>query len=113
MAIKNNITEYESMKDATAAIQKLANTAQRSFTPATRPAGTPHPDEPAKPQQRVFVIEYCYSDYEKLIDKVPSARHTVVLSGDATLGMIGAVEDCLINQDCNILSSRPEMRDAP
>jgi len=112
MAIKNNITEYESMKDATAAIQKLANTAQRSFTPATRPAGTPHPDEPVKAKQRVWVIEYCHSGYEKLIDKVPSAMQTVVLSGDATIGMIGAVEDCLDEQNNTVLKSYPEIRNA-
>ena len=62
-----------------------------------------------QPGQRVWQIEFCYPEYEKFIDKVPSARQTLTLSGDATLGMIGAMEDAMEKQKFIILSSQPKM----
>lgn len=88
-------------QDDSDAVDKLAN----------RVEGLAHFSTPEKPKERIWVIDYCHGEYQHIIDKVPSAKQTVVLSGDATIGMIGAIEDTIIAQGCTLINSKPELRE--
>jgi hypothetical protein len=58
-----------------------------------------------QPSITTWTINYCHKDEAKYVDRIPTMRKQLEMTGDVPVGVICAVERQLVSQDNTILKS--------